>query len=97
MNGADPYSALHHQQQQAGANTTVAGAGAVAQAPVPTPAAAAAAAAAQRAAAGAAASQQCGTTSFPVLDKHIKPLVGSDTAKAVSKISLFWIPIEEVV
>eukprot|EP00903_Cladosiphon_okamuranus_P013917 g12945.t1 len=90
MNGADPYSALHHQQQQVGANATAAGAGAaagtaMAQPPVPTPAAAAVAAAAaaeQRAAAAAGASQQCRAASFPILDKHTKPLVGSDTAKA---------------
>lgn len=88
MNGADPYSALHHHQQQVGANATAPGAGAaagagVAQPPVPTPGAAAAAAAEQRAAAAAAASQQCSAASFPILDKHAKPLVGSDTAKAV--------------
>lgn len=88
MNGADPYSALHNQQQ-AGPSPMAAGggtaAGAVAQAPAQTPASAAAAAAEQRAATGAAGvagGQQCGA-SFPILDKHAKPLVGSDTAKAV--------------
>ncbi|CAM9435604.1 unnamed protein product [Scytosiphon promiscuus] len=87
MNGADPYSALHH------------GAGAGASAPAappaaapPTPTGAAAAAAEQRAAiagggggtgsVGGADSQQCATATFPILDKHTKPLVGSDTAKA---------------
>eukprot|EP00752_Nemacystus_decipiens_P009894 g8827.t1 len=83
MNGADPYSALHHQQHQAGVNTTAgSAAGAVAQPPVPTPGAAAAVAAEQRASAGAAAPQHSRTTNFPILDKHTKPLVGSDTAKA---------------
>lgn len=57
---------------------------AVAQTPAQTPAAAAAAAE-QRAAIGAAGAgtEQCGAKSFPILDKHAKPLVGSDTAKAV--------------
>lgn len=88
MNGADPYSALHHQQQ-VGPNPMAAGggtaAGVVAQAPAQTPAAAAAAAAEQRAATGAAgvAGGQQGGASFAILDKHAKPLVGSDTAKAV--------------
>ncbi len=88
MNGADPYSALHQQQQAVGSgNATMAGSGlggTVAPPPSQTPGAAAAAAAEQRAAAGATASaDQCAATRFPILEKHIKPLVGSDTAKAV--------------
>ena len=91
MNGADPYSALHHAQQAAGSsNPTTAGTGASgvggvsATPPSQTPGAAAAAAAEQRAAASAASpADQCAATGFPILEKHTKPLVGSDTAKAV--------------
>ncbi|CAN0546639.1 unnamed protein product, partial [Ectocarpus sp. 12 AP-2014] len=85
MNGADPYSALHHQQQQQQLAGAGSGAGAAASQPTQTPGAAAAAAAEQRAAAaGASAADppQCKTDGFPILDKHTKPLVGSDTAKA---------------
>ncbi|CAM9522470.1 unnamed protein product [Ectocarpus sp. 13 AM-2016] len=85
MNGADPYSALHHHQQQQQLAGAGSGAGAAASQPTQTPGAAAAAAAAQRAAAaGASAADppQCKTDGFPILDKHTKPLVGSDTAKA---------------
>lgn len=60
MNGADPYSALHHQTAQ------------------PAPAVPPPAQATTRVAAGGVA------RGFPILDKHTKPLVGSDTAKAVS-------------
>ncbi|CAB1119021.1 unnamed protein product [Ectocarpus sp. CCAP 1310/34] len=85
MNGADPYSALHHLQQQQQLAGAGSGAGAAASQPTQTPGAAAAAAAEQRAAAaGASAADppQCKTDGFPILDKHTKPLVGSDTAKA---------------
>lgn len=85
MNGADPYSALHQVQQAASIPLAAGGgaaAGVIAQAPAQT---LAAAAAEQRAATGAAgvAGTQCGAEGFPILDKHAKPLVGSDTAQAV--------------
>ncbi|CAM9687415.1 unnamed protein product [Pylaiella littoralis] len=84
MNGADPYSALHQVQQAASIPLAAGGgaaAGVIAQAPAQT---LAAAAAEQRAATGAAgvAGTQCGAEGFPILDKHAKPLVGSDTAQA---------------
>lgn len=90
MNGADPYSALHQQQQLAGAGGA---AGAAASPPTQTPGAAAAAAAEQRAAAAAGASvvdpPQCEAGGFPILDKHAKPLVGSDTAEAVRSLIVY--------
>ncbi|CAM9832790.1 unnamed protein product, partial [Hapterophycus canaliculatus] len=87
MNGADPYSALHH-----GAGAGAAAPAAPVAAAAQTPSGAAAAAAEQMAAAAGGGagtgsvsgtdSQQCETATFPILDMHTKPLVGMDTAKA---------------
>lgn len=82
MNGADPYSALHTQQQQQlqPASFPSGGAGAispsVAATPSPTAATNGGAATERR----GAAAQNAG---YPIMDKHTKPLVGSDTSKAV--------------
>lgn len=79
MNGADPYSALHTQQQQQQqqqlqpASFPTGGAGATSS----PPAATSGGAAAER---SCAAAQNAG---YPIMDKHAKPLVGSDTSKAV--------------
>lgn len=86
MNGADPYAALHQEaaQHNTGSSTPTVSATISAAAtpttatqPTPAPAAAIPAGTASR---GSTPGRAGG---FPILDKHIKPLVGSDTAKAV--------------
>lgn len=78
MNGADPYSALNHEplaQPMSAAAAAAVGGGAA-----PASSAATRTPTTTRAAAAGA------TTDFPILDKHTKPLVGSDTAKAVREM-----------
>lgn len=83
MNGADPYSALHTQQQQQQqqqlqpASFPTGGAGATSS----PPAATSGGAAAER---SCAAAQNAG---YPIMDKHAKPLVGSDTSKAAAGVA----------
>lgn len=81
MNGADPYSALEHQGHQAASGNASTYQTAASPAPV---AATASTASGPRSVTGTSGH----VGGFPILDKHTKPLVGSDTAKAV-RISMW--------
>eukprot|EP00904_Undaria_pinnatifida_P002594 jgi/Undpi1/12335/HiC_scaffold_5.g02011.m1 len=89
MNGADPYSALHtqqQQQQQQPASFPAAGAGASS----PSTAAAATPPPQATTSGGAASERSCAAAQnagYPIMDKHIKPLVGSDTSKAAPGVA----------
>lgn len=83
MNGADPYSALH-QQQQAGGNAAPAGGGGSTPGLAASSAFSTAASSQSASRAASGTNGNGGQTGFPILDKHAKPLVGSDTATAVS-------------
>ncbi|CAM9440026.1 unnamed protein product [Ascophyllum nodosum] len=77
MNGADPYSALHQQQrhlQQAIPRT------------IPAPVAPQAQGFGRQALGGGVGGVTL-DVGFPILDKHKKPLVGSDTAKAAPSVA----------
>lgn len=78
MNGADPYSALH-QQQQGLAQSQMSVEGSFA---APVPPQAQAHSRGGGSGVGERGSETC-NAGFPILDKHKNPLVGSDTAKAV--------------